>query len=124
VFTANGSGTGPGLILNQNSSANSSTNPALKGSQIIIYATGDGDATSGMAAGSLVTRSIARPPTVSVTIGGVPAEVTYAGTAPGLYAGMLQMNVRIPVDAPSGDVPLMVNIAGATSQPGVTVAVK
>ncbi len=34
--------------------------------------------------------------TVMVKIGGVDAEVLYAGAAPGLISGLLQVNVRIP----------------------------
>jgi uncharacterized protein (TIGR03437 family) len=33
---------------------------------------------------------------VSVTITGQPAQVTYAGAAPGLVAGVLQINVVVP----------------------------
>lgn len=125
VFTASGSGSGQGLILNQNSSANSSGNPAPRGSQIILYATGDGTAIT-VAEGTLVTQSFARTPVppISVTIGGAAADVTYAGVAPGFYTGMLQINVRVPGNAPTGNVPLMLTVGSSTSQSGVTVAVK
>ena len=64
-------------------------------------------------------------PHVSVTVGGLPAETLYAGTAPGLLAGLLQLNVRIPEGAPSGSaVPVALTIGNATSQPGVTVALR
>jgi uncharacterized protein (TIGR03437 family) len=44
-------------------------------------------------------------------------------TAPDLWAGLLQLNVRIPDGAPTGDaVSLVLTIGGPTSQPGVTVA--
>jgi uncharacterized protein (TIGR03437 family) len=33
---------------------------------------------------------------VSVRIGGVGADVLYAGAAPGLVSGVLQINVRVP----------------------------
>ncbi len=36
---------------------------------------------------------------VSVTIDGLPAQVLYAGAAPGLVAGVLQINVVVPADA-------------------------
>jgi len=42
----------------------------------------------------------------------------------GFYAGMLQVNVRVPGNAPSGNVPVMLIVGSASSQPGVTVAVK
>jgi uncharacterized protein (TIGR03437 family) len=61
---------------------------------------------------------------VAVTIGGVPAVVEYAGGAPGLVAGVLQVNVRIPDGVPSGDLPVVLKIGDALSQEDVTVAVQ
>ena len=48
----------------------------------------------------------------------------YAGAAPGQVAGLLQVNVRIPADAGSGAVPIEIQVGDATSQPGMTIAVK
>ena len=51
---------------------------------------------------------------VSVTIGGVAAtDISYAGSAPGLVAGALQVNVRIPTSVGSGDLPVVVEIVDA-----------
>jgi uncharacterized protein (TIGR03437 family) len=63
---------------------------------------------------------------VSVTIGGVDApEILYAGAAPGLVAGAMQINVRVPANAPVGDaVRVRLKIGSNTSPEGVTVAVK
>jgi uncharacterized protein (TIGR03437 family) len=33
---------------------------------------------------------------VTVTIGGEPAPIIYAGAAPGLVAGAVQVNVKVP----------------------------
>jgi hypothetical protein len=60
---------------------------------------------------------------VSVRIGGIPAEVLYAGAAPGLVSGVLQVNVRIPNSAPGAFQSLEVTVGNATSQPGVVIAV-
>jgi uncharacterized protein (TIGR03437 family) len=59
-----------------------------------------------------------------VSIDGQPALWTYAGEAPGLVAGMMQFNVQIPANAPSGDLPILVSVGGNTSQNGVTVSVR
>jgi uncharacterized protein (TIGR03437 family) len=62
---------------------------------------------------------------VTVEINGEIAEVTYAGGAPGEVAGMLQVNARIPANVPSGaSVPVTITVGAATSQAGVTVAIK
>jgi uncharacterized protein (TIGR03437 family) len=39
--------------------------------------------------------------------------------------GVLQVNITIPENAPTGDaVPLVVTVGGAESQPGVTIAIR
>jgi len=124
IFSANGSGKGQGAILNQNYSANSSRNPATKGTQIVLFATGTGF-TQGLTDGAVISSaSSLAPSAVSVSIGGVPAQVTYAGSAPGFFSGVLQVNVVLPVSVPSGDQPVLLSVAGVPSQNGITVAVK
>jgi uncharacterized protein (TIGR03437 family) len=62
---------------------------------------------------------------VSVEIGGLPAEVLYAGAAPGNIPGLFQINARISPDVTPGDrVLLRVKVGNRTSQDGVTVAVR
>jgi len=92
----------------------------------VIYATGEGQTSPSGADGQLANGPFYPTPVlpVQVNIGGISAEVLYAGAAPSLVAGVMQLNVRIPADAPSGDVPVEI-VAGTThSQPGVTIAVK
>ena len=60
---------------------------------------------------------------VSVLIGGLPAAATYAGPAPGMVNGVIQMNVRIPdLVASSPVTPLLVRVGSSESQPGVLLA--
>jgi uncharacterized protein (TIGR03437 family) len=61
---------------------------------------------------------------VGVTINGQRALYVYAGEAPGLVAGMMQLNVQIPANAPSGDLQIQVSVGGNTSQKGVSVSVQ
>jgi uncharacterized protein (TIGR03437 family) len=127
VFTANLSGTGQGVIQNQDIvTVNSSAKPADKGSVVVIYATGEGQTNPGGIDGQLASGPPYPSPMnpVTVNIGGIPAEVLYAGAAPALVAGVMQINVRIPANATSGDNALDVVVGGVHSQPGVTVAVK
>jgi len=60
----------------------------------------------------------------TVRIDGQPAEVQYAGAAPGQVAGLMQVNVRIPAGVSSGDVPIEIQVGDAKSQPGMTIAIK
>jgi uncharacterized protein (TIGR03437 family) len=61
---------------------------------------------------------------VGVLINGQPALYVYAGEAPSLVAGMMQLNVQIPSTAPSANLPITVSVGGNTSQNNVTVSVK
>lgn len=60
---------------------------------------------------------------VSVKIGGVEAEVVYAGAAPGFVAGVMQLNVRVPLNVALGNVPVVVTIGGFDSQAEVTLSI-
>lgn len=126
IFTLDASGRGQGAILNQNFSVNGPANPAAKASVVMIYATGEGQ-TSPPGQDGLVTGSVLRRPLrdVSVTIGGVPARVEYAGSAPGFVAGVLQVNVTVPENAPSGNsVPVILTIGGVSSPATVSMAIR
>ena len=71
---------------------------------------------------SLTQLSAAKIP-VTVTVGGLPAQVLFAGLAPGTV-GLYQINVQIPADAPTGDaVEVIVTQNNVSSRP-VTIAVK
>jgi len=62
---------------------------------------------------------------VSVKIGGLPAEIVYFGGAPGLVAGLMQVNVRVPKGIAAGPaVPIVLTVGAASSQTGVTLAVR
>jgi uncharacterized protein (TIGR03437 family) len=50
--------------------------------------------------------------------------VQYAGAAPGNVAGLFQVNVQIPAGAGTGDVPIVIQVGDAKSQPGMTISVK
>ena len=128
IFSASGSGTGGGAILNQNSLLNTSANPAPIGSVIQIYLTGEGITNPQQADGAITpyppaTVPVAKP--ITVTIGGQPATYTFAGEAPGEIAGIMQINVMVPPGATSGAAnPLVVTIGGGSSQQNLTVYVQ
>lgn len=124
IFAVSG-GTGQGAILNEEMSPNSTANPAPRGSIIVLYATGEGQTTPEGSDGRLAAAPFPSPRLpVSVTIGGLPGEILFAGSAPG-FAGLLQVNVRIPPGvAPGAAIPVVLSVGGASSQPGVTLAVR
>ncbi len=120
LFTVNQSGTGQASVLNQDYSYNGADAPAARGSILMVYGTGFGvanplgqDGLSWLAAA------------VSASIGGLPAEVTFAGLAPGHTPGLQQINIRIPDDSPTGAaVPIRLQLGAHSTQPGTTIVVE
>jgi len=125
IFTLGGSGTGQGAVLNQDSTVNSPGNPAQSGSIIVLFATGAGQTNPPGTDGLIATTILPKPRLlVSVQIGGVTANILYAGAAPGLISGVLQVNCRIPVEIRAGNsIPVVLSV-GAAASPPVTVAVR
>jgi uncharacterized protein (TIGR03437 family) len=116
---------GQGAILNQDGTVNARLNGAEPGTIISIYATGAGRMEGTVADGRIVTGTPKPLLPVGVRIGGRVADVTYAGAAPSLVAGMLQVNARIPADTPRGTmVPVQILIGSATSQANVFLATR
>ena len=124
IFTADSSGRGQGAILNQNGTLNNIRNQADKGSVVVLYLTGEGATTPTGVDGRPSGAGAPRPKLpVNVSIGGVDALVEYAAGAPGLVAGVMQINVRVPLSVQGGELPVVVSVGSAVSRSNVTVAV-
>ena len=125
IFTANASGSGPGSILNQDYSVNSSTNGAAPNSVVQVFGTGGGvlvpPVTAGDVAGDTLSWVALQ---YSATVNGENATVLYAGSAPGLVYGVYQFNVQLPADVQPGPAIIVLTVGGSTSQTDVTVYVK
>jgi uncharacterized protein (TIGR03437 family) len=108
---------GGALALLQDGRLNGPNAPLQRGQFISLFGVGAGAVNPSLQTGQLAPAS---PPSmveavVQVEIGGKAAPVTFAGMAPG-FAGLLQINVQAPLDAPTGDaVPLLVRVAGAAA---------
>lgn len=125
LFSADASGSGQGAILNQNYSYNSSTNPAPKGSAVLLFGTGEGQTTPNGIDGLIAATVLPMPQLpAKVTLGTATFDPLYAGAAPGLIAGLFQVNVLIPCDAPTGNVPVVVQFGTTKTQTGLTVAIR
>lgn len=124
IFSMDGSGTGPGAILNQDGSLNSAAAPAGRGSVVVLFGTGEGSTQPDGVDGKLAVRPLSKPVLpVSVQIGGVDARVVYSGAAPG-FAGLLQINAVVPDSVEKGNLPVSIRVGDAVSQTGITLAVK
>jgi uncharacterized protein (TIGR03437 family) len=126
IFTLDASGVGQGAVLNQDSTVNSPSNPAGRGTVVVLFATGAGLMSPTPADGQVTGDILAHPTLpVSVQIGGTDAEVVYAGAAPGLVAGLLQVNCTVPASVAPGDsVPVGLAVGGISSPPGVMLSIR
>jgi len=93
---------------------------------IVLYGTGEGPTTPSGIDGEIASTTAPPKPlqAVSVTIGGQPATVEYAGSVPGIVAGLLQINARIPAGIPAGAAAVIVTIGTSESSGAVTIAVQ
>jgi uncharacterized protein (TIGR03118 family) len=124
VFTSNFSGSGPIVALNSDGTVNSSTNAASGGSVVTFFATGEGP-TYPPGEDGVVNDRIIRTPQLqpSVSIGGQPARLLYAGSAPGQVQGVMQIEAVV-LAGMTGSVPVVLSVGAGTSQTNATLAVK
>jgi uncharacterized protein (TIGR03437 family) len=126
LISLDSTGSGPGVILDLNYKVISADNPAPRGSVVQVFATGEGQTSPAGVDGKLALAAPYPAPLlpVTVTIDGLPAQVLYAGAAPTLVAGLLQIDVQIPDGAASGAKPIVVQVGDTQSQTSVTVAIQ
>jgi uncharacterized protein (TIGR03437 family) len=131
LFAQNAAGSGPGAILNQDNILNGPSHPAAKGSIVQVFLTGEGQTNPQGLTGAITTVTLLPPQVtpapvqpIQVWIGGQQAHYTYAGEAPGMVAGVMQLNVQIPAGVPSGAMEVLVSIGGVSSQNSITVTVQ
>jgi uncharacterized protein (TIGR03437 family) len=130
AITPGGAGQGAVLIANTNTLAaplgsvsGRDARPAKRGEFITIFCTGLGSVSSPPLTGqpasiATVSNTITTP---QVSVGEVPAIVSFSGLAPG-FIGLYQINVQIPPAAPTGDsVPLALTLGGIKANPLGTV---
>lgn len=113
-----------GAILNQDSTLNTPANPAPRGGAVVVFGTGQGLVTSPVPTGGpALADPLSGRNGVTATVGGNPAQVLFAGLAPG-FVGLLQVNLLLPEEGPSGDaVPIQVFVDGVPTQEGVTLSI-
>lgn len=128
LFALDGTGGGPGSILNEDRSLNTPDNPAKPGSVVSLFATGLGQTDPASEDGKVTDpRALANTllPVV-VLLDGRPAEVQYQGPAPAMVRGFFQVNVRIPVDIVipgSGSVDVVIKAGDYTSPALINLSV-
>src|SRR5664280_2464725 len=126
IFSADASGTGQAIVLNQDGGITSPDNPASSGSVVTLWATGAGQLTPAVIDGAVDAGNRPQPVLpVLAPVGGQVADVLYAGGAPGSVEGVIQVNLRIPTAGQTGAaVPLVLRVGNSLSQPGITLAIQ
>lgn len=125
IFTQDGSGGGAGAILNADASINSPSQPAPAGSIVSIFANGGGPTTPPLADGQQDIHPSSLDGGVQVLLNGSSVPVLYAGSAPGLVAGVVQVNFQIPSDfPPSASATVQLSISGIISPAVVTMSIR
>lgn len=124
IFTLTSDGKGPAAVLHAvNGVVVSATSPAARGEWVSLYATGLGRVSPSAQSGSAPAGLSSTLGAAVVIVGTSGAEVGFAGLAPG-YAGLYQVNFRIPPGAATGpEVPLRLTISGVAGNT-TTLAVK
>jgi uncharacterized protein (TIGR03437 family) len=124
LFTADSSGVGQARALNSDGSPNGAGRPALSGSTLTLYATGEGQTSpagmDGKVAGPVPPQPVLP---VTVTMGGKQAVVRSAGGVSDVIAGVMQVTVTVPSGV-TGQLPVVMTVGGVPAQNGVTVAIQ
>ena len=116
LFTADGSAAGIGRTLTTSGARVTASAPANPGDTLSAFAVGLGATAPASPTGSTATNPTATAPTL--TIGGAPAQVLFAGIAGN--AGLYQINFKVPPNL-QGTVPMVLSIGGKSSLAKVTL---
>lgn len=102
-------------VVNQNEVVNSASQPAPAGSVVAAYVTGLGTVSPAIGDGQEAPDSPLSRVTAQVTamIGSTPAQVQFAGLAPG-FAGLYQVNILVP-SLTAGQYALTITVGGTVS---------
>lgn len=124
LFTVDASGTGPGSILNQDGTVNSSLNPAEKLSRVSIFVTGVGQTVPASQDGQIVATPASLMAQVTASVNGEAAELQSAGNSPGRIPGLAQIDIRLPSGVRSGMNSIQITVGATGSTGNVTVFIK
>jgi uncharacterized protein (TIGR03437 family) len=99
------------------------TTPAKPGEVLVLWGTGFGPTSPAIPGGQVVDVANSLTEAVRVTIGGLATEYLGGALSPGA-AGLYQIAVRVPAEAPDGDLPIMVDVGGIRSPDWAVITVQ
>lgn len=128
VFSTDASGKGQGHVYVIGSDGSQTladpSQPAKPGDAVVIYCSGLGQVNPAVEDGAATPGDVLHPSTLpaSVTIGGQPAQVFFAGLTPGL-TGLYQINAIVPAGVTPDSNATVVASVGGFGGPPVSMAV-
>jgi len=128
LFTWTMDGKGQPIALHADYSSAVSAHPLRPGEWAIVWLTGLGAVNPPLGAGQPGGDNGRYGPLnwvtsdVTISIGGKTVTPEFKGAAPG-YAGLYQINFKVPEDTPAGLQPFAVTGGGRSSQAGITIPV-
>jgi uncharacterized protein (TIGR03437 family) len=117
VFSVNQAGTGAAIATHGDYQLVTGQNPARPNETVLVFLTGLGAVTPGVASGAAAEGALRRvaDPGLQVLFNGIAGRVDFAGLSPG-FAGLYQINAVVPdTDAVEGSVALGVRTSTAYS---------
>jgi len=99
----------PGLI------AGATFTPAKAGDVLTAFGVGWGSTTSSATPGTIATAAATLADNYSLTLGGRPVDVAYAGLTPG-FAGLYQIDFTVPLGLTAGNQPLVLTVDGVPTE--------
>ncbi len=96
--------------------------PAAPGEQVVVYASGFGLPTTGLTQGS--ASQSGSLPTLPACYIGAPSNVATLAFAGLVSPGLVQMNINIPTNTPSGDQPIVCTYSGVSTPSGNVLTVQ
>jgi uncharacterized protein (TIGR03437 family) len=96
--------------------------PAKAGDVVTAFGVGWGPTTSSVPIGTIDMTTASLTSDYSLTLGGKPVQVAYAGLSPD-YAGLYQINFTVPSGLSAGSQPLVLTVDGAPTSATAFIAV-
>ncbi|MCW5980212.1 MAG: PQQ-dependent sugar dehydrogenase [Bryobacteraceae bacterium] len=115
VFTSDGTSA---IVVRLDNTLVTEERPLRRGELAYFYATGLGPVENSPGTGNAASFNVLSPAAtpVEALLGGIPCDVLFTGLAPGL-AGVFQVNIRAPADAPAGRIQLILRQGSAAGPP-------
>lgn len=96
------------------------SSPALPGEVIVLWGGGMGPASPAVPSGQVFSGANPLANNVTLTIGGQPAAVVFAGV---VGAGLVQINAQVPAGIGGGDQAIVATVGGVSSPSGAYISV-